>query len=88
MQSAFFFNPYLSISVSQEIKVQLSKPEVEYLRHVVPPEGVSIDPSIKQAMEEWPIPQSIKALRGFLGPSGYYESPPSHFGYLFMTNRC
>lgn len=53
-------------------KCSFTSSTVEYLGHIVSKDGVVADPSKIQSMVEWPIPKTIKALRGFLGLTSYY----------------
>ncbi|XP_026428528.1 uncharacterized protein LOC113324426 [Papaver somniferum] len=47
--------------------------QLDYLGHIITPAGVCVDPDKIVAIQNWPIPTSIKELRGFLGLTRYYR---------------
>ncbi|GAU17014.1 hypothetical protein TSUD_37720 [Trifolium subterraneum] len=54
-------------------KCSFASLKVEYLGHFITKEGVSTDPSKIMVVSNWPQPQNLKQLRGFLGLAGYYR---------------
>ena len=63
---------------SHHLFAKLSKCEfgcktIGYLGHVITGEGVAVEPDKIQVIRDWPLPKTLKALRGFLGLYGYYR---------------
>ena len=51
----------------------LFQKELQYLGHIVSPEGIATDPKKVECVREWPVPQNLKQLQSFLGFVGYYR---------------
>ncbi|WVZ95473.1 hypothetical protein U9M48_041234 [Paspalum notatum var. saurae] len=65
----------LELLAKDQWKVKFSKctfaaQQIAYLGHIISSEGVATDPSKISAVSNWPTPQSVKALRSFLGLAG------------------
>lgn len=54
-------------------KCSFATQQVEYLGHLVSEKGVEPVPVKVAVVQQWPPPYSIRALRGFLGLSGFYH---------------
>ncbi|CAN2387827.1 Reverse transcriptase (RNA-dependent DNA polymerase), partial [Pristimantis euphronides] len=54
-------------------KCQLFRRRIEYLGHVITPEGVQPAVSKIEAIQEWPQPRTLREVRAFLGLAGYYR---------------
>jgi hypothetical protein len=54
-------------------KCKFWKNKVEFLGHVVLAEGVAVDPSKVQDVQNWEAPKTVTQIRRFLGLAGYYR---------------
>jgi len=55
-------------------KCSFATQQVEYLGHLVSAKGVEPVPAKVAVVQQWPTPQSTRALRGFLGLSGFLST--------------
>ncbi|GBP12168.1 Retrovirus-related Pol polyprotein from transposon gypsy [Eumeta japonica] len=61
-----------TLKVSDE-KSKFFQTEVEYLGHIITHNKIATNPEKVEAIEKYPLPQTLKDLRGFLGMTGYYR---------------
>jgi len=76
------------LTLQQEgFKVKLSKclfaqKQIPYLGQVISGSGVATDPSKVSDVQNWPRPQTLKEVSGFLGLAGYYRKFVKDFGII------
>lgn len=63
-------------------KCTFARQSIAYSGHIISAKGLSTDPAKVQAVADWPVPTSVRELRGFLGLVGYYRKFVRHFGIL------
>ncbi|XP_057860247.2 uncharacterized protein LOC131068974 [Cryptomeria japonica] len=67
----------LSILESESLFAKESKSdfgmELLYLGHIISAKGVKVDPKKIKAIVDWPPPENLTHLKGFLGLCGFYR---------------
>lgn len=66
----------------KEKKCTFAAPRIEYLGHVIDQNGVYMDPQKIESIKRWPMPVTVRELRGFLGLAGYYKRFVRNYGKI------
>ena len=54
-------------------KCHFIRQHVEYLGHLITPDGISPNPARIQAVQDFPVPTSVKEVQQFVGLASYYR---------------
>ena len=54
-------------------KCHFIRKEVEYLGHIITPQGLKTNPKLVTAVQGFPVPRNVQEVRRFLGMSSYYR---------------
>jgi hypothetical protein len=57
----------------QPEKCVFAQPEVQYLGHVISREGIRASPEKVKAVQDYPVPRTVKEVRSFLGLASFYR---------------
>jgi len=63
-------------------KCSFVKQEVEYLGHVVPPEGIKPNPQKICVVGDFPVPKNVKELRTFMDLANYCRRFVKGFAHI------
>ena len=55
------------------VKCRFGRAEVEYLGHIITPQGLKTNPRLVLAVKQFPTPRNVREVRQFLGLSSYYR---------------
>ena len=82
-------------------KCHFALKKLKFLGHILSQNGVQVDPDKTRAMSEFPVPQTQKQVRSFLGMANYYRKFIQDFAKLahplnallskdkkFSSNEC
>ncbi|GKB41142.1 putative reverse transcriptase domain-containing protein, partial [Tanacetum coccineum] len=71
VKSPYQLAPSEMLELSNQLK-ELTEQEVQFLGHVVNPDGIYVDPSKVESVKNWKTPELPTAVRLFLRLAGYY----------------
>lgn len=73
----------------QPFKSEFLTKKVEFLGHIVTPQGISPNPKKIEAIQKYPIPVNVKEIKSFLGLIGYYRRFIPNFAHIvYPINKC
>jgi hypothetical protein len=71
----------------KQSKCSFGASSVDYLGHIISNDVVAMDPTKVEVVQAWSRPTTVKALRGFLGLTGYYRKFIQNYGLVAAHSR-
>ncbi len=59
--------------IARLCKCAFYKESIKWLGHIISEKGVAVDTRKTQAVQDWPVPTSVKELQSFLGLANYFR---------------
>ena len=73
---------------AKQEKCKFFQTTIDFLGHVITPEGIAVEPAKVEAIENWPSCKTVEDIRSFLGLCGFHRRFVEHFARkaLPLTN--
>jgi hypothetical protein len=61
---------------------------VDYLGHMIGPDGLQMDPAKVKVIQDWPEPQKVKDIQSFLGFANFYRQYIHNYSDIVVPLTC
>jgi Reverse transcriptase (RNA-dependent DNA polymerase)/RNase H-like domain found in reverse transcriptase len=69
-------------------KCDFHSESIDYLGHMIRPNGLQIDPAKVKVIQDWPEPQKVKDIQSFLGFANFYRRYIHNYSDIVVPLTC